>query len=109
MLFNFKTIALLLLTIGVVQAELTPCIQKCSQKAATDNGCGSFANLKCVCKSKGFQNEAMKCIQDTKPGNANGCTKDDLAKAEALQQQNCKNFAHFVLCSYFAGAELLNL
>ncbi|KAF5363761.1 hypothetical protein D9756_001109 [Leucocoprinus leucothites] len=89
MLFNTKLVALILLTVGLVQAELTPCIQGCSQKAAQENGCGSFANRDCVCTNKKFQQQAHNCIADTRPGNAFGCKSDDMAKAKQLEAQNC--------------------
>ncbi|KAI9455826.1 hypothetical protein HD554DRAFT_2178323 [Boletus coccyginus] len=63
-------------------ANLTPCLLTCVTQAATSGGCASYADISCVCTSATFQSAATACLQAS-------CTADDLAAAQALQQQQC--------------------
>ncbi|KAJ4490930.1 hypothetical protein J3R30DRAFT_156944 [Lentinula aciculospora] len=78
----FSILSLGLCVSLTVAQSLSQCATACISQAAAKDGCVSFTNLTCVCKSAQFQQDARSCLTAE-------CSSSDLTTLEGLQAQEC--------------------
>ncbi|KAG9021967.1 hypothetical protein FS837_006832 [Tulasnella sp. UAMH 9824] len=77
--------------------DVSPCIQQCSQQAATTAGCKDITQTSCICTSQAFNTAAAQCLQST-------CSQADQQAAMGLQAALCAPYTNNSTVSSVAHA-----
>lgn len=88
---RFSLLLTTLVTAAVVSAQgtgnVSPCIQQCSQQAATSAGCKDITQTSCICASQAFSSAATQCLQTS-------CSQADMQAAMGLQAALCAPYTN---------------